>query len=103
MQLEKTPVALRVLNPKSEIRSIPQVSESPRLRDLNGKKIAILDNTKHGGEMLLPYLEEALKRRVHDVELRVWRVPFPRSQEDKDPKLKEIAEYADGVIALMGD
>jgi len=96
-------VMLTVFNPRAELKSIPQVSISPRLGKLTGKKIGILNNSKAGGEMLLPYLEEALKKCVPDVELRTWRVLFAHSQDGKEPKLREIAEYADGVIALTGD
>jgi len=96
-------VSLKVFNPRGELESIPQVSISPRLGKLTGKKIGILDNSKPGGEMLLPYLEEALKKCVPDVELRTWRVLFAHSLDVKEPKLREIAEYADGVIALTGD
>ena len=96
-------VSLKVFNPRGELESIPQVSISPRLSKLTGKKIGILNNSKAGGEMLLPYLEEALQKRVPDVELRTWRVLFANSQDAKDLKLREIAEYADGVVALTGD
>ena len=96
-------VTLRVLNPRGEVESIPQVSASPRLSDLTGKKIGILKNGKSGAEMLLPYLEKALKKGIHDVEFRTWLVSLARPPEVKEPILKEIAEYADGVIALIGD
>ena len=96
-------VTLRVLNPRAEVESVPQVSALPRLGNLTGKKIGILSNSKPGGEMLLPYLEEALKKRIPDVELRTWRVVFGRSPDVKEPMLKEVAGYGDGVIALMGD
>ena len=101
MQVSK--VTLNVFNPRAEFESIPQVSVSPRLDKLTGKRIGILSNGKAGGEMLLPYLEEALKKRIPDIELRMWRVGFARLPDAKEPILKEIAEYADGVIALMGD
>ena len=96
-------VTLQVFNPRAEVESVPQISASPRLGSLAGKKIGILKNGKTGGEMLLPYLEETLKKRIRDVELRTWFVPFARPPEVKEPMLTEIAEYGDGAIALMGD
>ena len=96
-------VTLSVFNPRGEAESIPQISASPRLADLTGTKIGILNNGKSGGEMLLPYLEEALKKRIGDVELCTWRIPFAWSPDVKESRLKEVAEYGDGVIALMGD
>ena len=96
-------VTLQVLNPRAEVERMPQVSASPRLGSLTGRKIGILNNGKTGGEMLLPYLEETLKKRISDVELRTWVVPFARPPEVKEPILTEIAEYGDGVIVLIGD
>ena len=96
-------VTLRVFNPRAEVNSITQVSASPRLGNLTGKKIGILNNGKAGGEMLLPYLQEALKKRIPDIELCSWTVPFAQSLDVKEPRLKEIAEYGNGVIALIGD
>ena len=96
-------VDLKVLNPRGELESIPQVSLSPGLGDLTSKKIGILYNGKTGGETLLPYIVEALKKHVHDVEFRKWTIFFNQALDAKEPKLKELAEYADGVIALMGD
>ncbi|MFC1971564.1 hypothetical protein ACFLV0_06555 [Chloroflexota bacterium] len=94
---------LRVFNPMGELATIPQTVTSPGLGDLTGKKIGILYNGKAMGEVLLPILEESLKRHIRDVKLRTWLVPIAQSPEDKAPKLKEIAEYGDGVIAVVGD
>ena len=99
-------VTMRVLNPRAEIEvrtDVPQVSASPRLGNLDAKKIGILFNGKSGGEMLLPYVKEAIKNRVTDVEFRQWLVPFAEIPSVKLPVIKEVAEYSDGVIALMGD
>lgn len=101
--MQTSKVTLRVLNPRGQVDSKPQVSASRRLSDLAGKKIAILNNGKAGGDLLLPYLEEALKRRIPHLELRTWRVPFAQPPDVKEPLIKEIAAYADGVIALTGD
>ena len=94
---------MRVRNPRGEADRKPEVSINPRLETLLGRNIGILDNSKGGGEILLPYLEYAIKSRIPSVELRVWRVPFALPAHIKDPRLREIAEFSDGVIALIGD
>ena len=53
--------------------------------------------------MLLPYLKGVLNKRVHDIELRTWTVHFAQPTEVKQPQLEEIAEYANAVVALIGD
>ncbi|MFC2001826.1 hypothetical protein ACFLUZ_04905 [Chloroflexota bacterium] len=96
-------VTLRVFNPRADVDSVPQISASSRLSDLTGKRIGILSNGKVGAEMLLPHLEAVLKRRIRDAEFRTWRAFHAQSPEVKEPRLKEVAEYGDGVIALLGD
>ncbi len=97
-------VTVEVLNPRAEATAPPTASSAARLASLAGKKIGILDNGKPAGRgMLLPYMLEALKRRIPDVEIRTWAIPFAQPEVVKDPKIRELAEYADGVIALLGD
>ena len=94
---------LRVLNPRGKVSRTPQSLVSPGLGKLTGKKIGILWNGKPMGEVLLPFVEEALKKQLPNTEIRKWIVPISQSDDLKAPKIKEIAEYADGVIALVGD
>ncbi len=101
--MQKGRVTLKVLNPRGKESEIAQISATQQLKDLSGKKIGILNNTKSGGNALLPYVEESLKRRIPYIELRTWNVPFMLSPDVKAPRLKEIADYSDGVIALMAD
>ncbi len=101
--MQRNEVSLKVLNPRGNIPQVTTTSISERLSSLSGKKIGVLDNTKTGGEALLPYLEQALKRQVPTIQLRTWKVPFMMSPELKEPRLREIADYSDGVIALTGD
>jgi hypothetical protein len=96
-------VTLKILNPRGSVSSAKQIPASPRLGDLAGKKIGILNNGKAGGEMLLPYLKEALCRNHPGIEIRQWDVPLAWAEEVKEPVLNEIANHSDGVIALMGD
>ena len=96
-------MTLTVLIPRGEIEDISYVPPSPRLSSLAGKKIGILNSGKPGGEMLLPYIEEALKKRVPSIKLRTWKVPYGQPQQEKMPALRELASYSDGVIALIGD
>ncbi|MDO8567680.1 MAG: hypothetical protein Q7R57_03075 [Dehalococcoidales bacterium] len=96
-------ITLKVLNPRAEVEKAPEINASPRLNDLAGRKIALLKNGKSGAELLHPYLEDALKQSIPGVKLQTWLVPLSRTPEEKAPILKEIADYADGVIALIGD
>ena len=96
-------VTLNILNPRGTLNGVKQIRSSPRLKDLAGKKIGILNNGKAGGMMLLPYLKVALQKHHPGIELREWEVPLAWPEEVKDPVLNDIANQSDGVIALMGD
>ena len=94
---------LGVLSPVAPDEDIPQIAATATLRKFQGARIAILNNIKPGADMLQPYLEKELRKRIPDVEIKSWRVPFSTPQPEKDLMLAEIAEFADGVIAGVGD
>ena len=96
-------ITLRVLSPRGGRPEIDEISAVSPLGRLDGKKIGILNNAKSGGEEIISYIKEELQSRVPNIRLRDWRVPFALSPGKKEPRLKEIAEYSDGVLALMGD
>ena len=101
--MQNSKVILKVLNPRGRVAELEEKAASHRLDSLNNKKIGVLSNTKNGGEILWPYLEEALKKRAPGIQFRTWRVHFGLALESKEPVLREIAENSDAVIALMGD
>jgi hypothetical protein len=99
--MSKKNVELRVFNPRGNIENIPRISASPRLKTLDGKKIGVLKFGVWGiSEKLLPQIEEALKKRVSNIQFREWSLlGDPISRE---AKFKEIVEYSDGIIVLLG-
>jgi hypothetical protein len=50
-------------------------------------------------EELLPQLKDALRKRVAGIDFREW--PAFVAAQSRDARLKEIAEYSDGVIVLL--
>jgi hypothetical protein len=93
-------VKLKVLNPRGKTKNVPHFPASPRLKTLNGKKIGVLKFGVWGiAEKLWPLCEAALKKRVKNIEFRVWSFMGPGSREER---LKEIVSYSDGVIVMIG-
>ena len=101
--MNKSKVKVKVLNPRGKASKVNQIPVSVAPSTLSGKRIGILNNTKSGGEVLLPYIQEALEREVSGIEFHAWKVPAALSHDKKEPRLKEIARYSDFVVALMGD
>ncbi len=100
--MQNRKVELTVNNPRGEFETLRMVSPSPRLQNLNGKKIGILKFGTGAGlaEELLPQLEDALRKRVGRIEFREW--PAFIAPELREARSKEIAEYSDGIIVLLG-
>lgn len=98
-------VTLKVLNPRSKVE-VAQIPCAPRIKDLNGKKIVVLGGSMGG--TLLTQIEEAMKKRVHNIQFRSWEWARPRAGEAADfrepnsNEFKKIAENSDGVMVLMG-
>ena len=96
-------VTLEVFNPVASDEDIVQIAATATLKKLNGARLGILNNTKPGAYMLQPFVEQELKKRIQDVQVKTWTIPFATPQSAKDPMLQEISRYADGVVALVGD
>ena len=66
-QPDAAAVVLEVLNPRGEIEPPPVLGISPRLKDLDGKKIGLYDNGKAGFAEFLDEIERLLKERYSDI------------------------------------
>jgi len=100
----KTQEILTVLNPRGTwAKTTTTINPAPKLLSLRGKTIGILNNTKRGGEVLIPHIERTLHNLEPDMILRHWRIPLALPEEQKLPVLQEIAAECDGVFALLGD
>jgi len=99
--MSKTNVELTVCNPRGGLETPPVVSPSPRLQSLDGKKIGVWMFSLWGlAETILPQIEDALRKRFDGIEFRKWSAFNP--VESKEARLKEIVEYSDGIIVLLG-
>jgi hypothetical protein len=97
-------VTLEVLNPRGEIPP-PRVNGiRPRLNDLAGKKIALLENGKMGANIFFDGVEEALKQKYPNT--TVLRMPKPQGSRFAfvaTEWYREVAGKADAFIFGMGD
>ena len=92
---------LHVRNPRGETEKAPVVPASPRLKDLDGKKIGIIRIRIQAGEVLFPYLEEILKKRAPSTQWDILDIPFTRDTAAREARLKEAAEKYDGIVISM--
>ncbi len=95
-------ITLEVLNPRGEVLPITVTGIVPRLRDLEGRKIGLVDNTKTGAEYFLDATEELLKKKFPSVTV----LRFRKSEGTINPAPKmysAVAEKCDAFIYATGD
>jgi hypothetical protein len=101
-------ITLEVLNPLGEIEPPPTMGINPRLPDLNGKTVALMDNWKTGGVFLQDRFEELLKKKYP--EIKILRTTKPEGKEgggrliySAEPWYPEVAKAADAFIYTIAD
>jgi len=96
-------VTLTVMNPRGEIAPPDTLGINPRLTDLNGKTIALMNNTKRGVDYLHDAFEALLKKRFPAI--RVLRTTKPGGSliSSTDEWYEEVAAKADAFIFAMAD
>ena len=101
-------VTLEVLNPLGEIEPPPTLGINPRLPDLNGKTVALMDNWKTGGVFLQDRFEELLKKKYPDI--KILRTTKPQGKEgggrliySAEPWYPDVAKRADAFIYTIAD
>ncbi len=96
------PITLEVLNPRGEIPPITVTGIVARLKDLDGKKIGLVDNTKAGAEYFLDATEELLKKKFPSA--TIFRFRKSEGTINPAPKMySSVAEKCDAFIYATGD
>jgi hypothetical protein len=96
--MSKNRIELQVFNPRGEAEERAIIPTSPRLKDLNGKKIGIIRNRIQAGEAFFPLLEQVLEQRVPGGDWHTWEIPFAGGPDFRAAKLKEVVDNSDGVV-----
>ena len=95
-------ITLEVLNPRGEIPPIKVSGIVARVRDLDDKKIGLVDNTKAGAEYFLDATEELLKKKFPGATI----LRFRKSEGVINPTPKmysAVAGKCDAFIYATGD
>jgi hypothetical protein len=75
---------------------------TPRVRDLAGLRIGLLDNGKPNAALVLRTLAEQLRSQNHLGEVATFTKSYFGTPVDED-RAKEIAQSCEAVIAGVGD
>ena len=96
------PITLEVLNPRGDIPPIAVTGIVARVRDLEGKKIGLVDNGKAGADYFLDATEELLKKKFPST--MILRFRKTEGTINPAPKMySTVAEKCDAFIYATGD
>ena len=95
---EKGNVEWEVLNPVAEYET-PILALSPRLADLDEKKVGLFWNGKPNGDLLLEAIGKLLERRFKNIKTIRFNLSISVGPENR----RRMAEQCDAVIAAIGD
>ena len=93
---------MEILNPRGETPPIEVRRIVDRVKELDGKRIGLVDNTKAGAEYFLDATEELLKKRFPGATI----LRFRKSEGTINPAPKmysALAEKCDTFIYATGD
>ncbi len=95
---EKGNVEWEVLNPVAEYETL-MLALSPRLADLDEKKVGLFWNGKPNGDLLLEAIARLLERRFKHIKTIKFNLSISVGPENR----RQMAEQCDAVIAAIGD
>jgi hypothetical protein len=91
-----------ILDPTGMAGARRSASLAPRVRDLAGLRLGLLDNTKANAARVLETLAEQLRAQHHVGEVSTYTKSYFGTPVEED-RAQEIAQSCDAVIAGVGD
>jgi hypothetical protein len=91
-----------ILDPAGKAERDPVAVLTPRVRDLAGLRLGLLDNAKPNAALVLQTLAEQLRSQYHLGEVATFTKSYFGTPVDED-RAKEIAQSCEAVIAGVGD
>lgn len=93
--------SMEILDPTVEPRNQP-LTFVARPDSLRGKRIGLVENTKHNSDRLLMKIGEILKQEYGAAEVRMWR-KHNAGVPAHDEIIEEAKRGVDVVVAGIGD
>ncbi len=91
-----------ILDPTGLVGASPTATLAPRVNDLAGIRLGLLDNTKANAARVLETLADQLRAQHHVGEVRTYTKSYFGTPVEED-RAQEIAQSCDAVIAGVGD
>ena len=91
-----------ILDPTGRSARADAATLAPRVRDLRGLRLGLLDNAKANAALLLQTLADQLRAQHHVGEVTTYTKSYFGTPVEED-RAQEIAQSCDAVIAGVGD
>ena len=96
-------VTLEVMDPRGEIPPPPTIGINPRVPDLAGKKIVLVDNGKFGADNFLDVIAQILKQKYPSATIVMYPKPSAQTITDLPKWYPTIKQQGDLFIFGVGD
>jgi len=94
---------LEVMNPRGEIPPPATLGISPRVPDLSGKRLVLVDNGKFGASNLLDVLADMLKEKYPKATIVMYPKPAAQTITDLPKWYPTVRQQGDLFIFGVGD
>jgi hypothetical protein len=91
-----------ILDPTGQSDRARTATLAPRVRDLSGLRLGLLDNTKANAARVLQTLADQLRAQHHVGEVSTFTKSYFGTPVEDD-RAQEIARSCDAVLAGVGD
>jgi hypothetical protein len=96
-------VTIEVMNPRGEIPPPPTIGINPRMPNLAGKKIVLVDNGKFGADNFLDVVAKMLKEKYPTATIVMYPKPAAQTITDMPKWYPTVAQQGDLFIFGVGD
>jgi predicted GTPase len=96
-------VTIEVMNPRGEIPPPPTRGITPRVSNLAGKKIVLVDNGKFGADNFLAVVAQILKQKYPDATIVMDPKPSAQTITDLPKWYPTVKQQGDLFIFGVGD
>jgi hypothetical protein len=96
-------VTLEVMDPRGEIPPPPTIGINPRVPDLAGKKIVLVDNGKFGADNFLDVIAQILKQKYPSATIVMYPKPSAQTITDLPKWYPTVKQQGDLFIFGVGD
>jgi hypothetical protein len=91
-----------ILDPTGRADAVGAATLAPRVRELAGLRLGVLDNAKPNAEVVLRTMADQLRAQHHVGEVKTFTKSYFGTPLDED-RAREIAQTCEAVIAGVGD